>query len=45
MFEFAAHWELITIRNHPFYGRHERLLEQHEAIEWFVRCNGEQPVS
>lgn len=44
-FEFALRRELITIRNHPFYGRHKRLLEQDDAIEGFVRWNGEQPVS
>ena len=33
MFEFAIRRELITIRDHPFYGRYKGLLDKDEAIE------------
>jgi hypothetical protein len=45
MFEFAIRRELITIRDRPFYGRYKGLLEQDEAIEWFVRWYGERAAS
>ncbi len=42
MLAFAVRRELITIRDHPFYGRYKGLLDKDEAIERFVRWYGER---